>query len=216
MEPREKWYQTVSSARLDTSKIEIPLYTALNKAKKVKYFDSNGILQVCTMEEGFGKIAGIEKRYNGELFVFLYERRFIGGQNGALFHKAVTAAKPGISMDEFMKICDEVRIVVHEKKRDPLDKYIRYIETPSVERDADNFSEDTFDFVRVHVTLNDKTENIKDELEAHFPEIHQRVLNHIKECKDFKRHRHDVKDLVLSPTVKLFQNSIELIFELKK
>ena len=77
MEPREKWYQTVSSARLDTSQIEIPLYTALNKAKKVKYFDSNGILQVCTMEEGFGKIAGIEKRYNGELFVFLYERPII-------------------------------------------------------------------------------------------------------------------------------------------
>lgn len=216
MERDEKWVTYIKEARLNPQEIKIPAYTAINKAKKVKYFDENGILQICKIEEGLGKIAGIMKRDDGSYYVSLFERDFIGTQNATLFHKATAAVKEGMSMVDFLKLCEDVRLVAKEKKVDPLDKYIKYIDAPSVERSADNPDVKSFDFVRVHLTLNDKTENIKEELEMHFPEIHRRALKRIEESGAFKRHKSLINDLVLSPPVKLYQNSIELIFVLKK
>ena len=119
MDRSEKWNQKVTAARLDTSKLEIPAYMALNKAKKVKYFDESGVLRVCSMEEGLGKIEGIGKLLNGDLYVSLCVRRFLGSQNEVLFGKAVTAAAPGITKEEFLKICEGVRIVPRTKAKDP-------------------------------------------------------------------------------------------------
>jgi len=216
MDRSEKWNQRVTNARLDTSKLEIPAYMALNKAKKVKYFDKSGVLRVCSMEEGLGKIEGIGIRLNGDLYVSLCVRRFLGNQNEVLFGKAVTAAAPGITMEEFLKICEGVRIVPRTKAKDPLDRYIKHIETPSVERDSDNSDIKTIDFIRVLIVLNDKTENLKEELEEHFSEIHQKVLQKIEKSRDFKRSKYKVESLVLSPVVRIYNDSVELIFEVKK
>ena len=216
MELDEKWVTSIKEARLNAAEIKIPAYTAINKAKKVKYFDENGILQVCKIEAGYEKITGIMKRDDRSYFVSLFERDFIGRQNATLFHKATAAAKVGMTLVDFLKLCEDVRLIVHEKKVDPLDKYIKYIDSPSVERSADNPDLKSFDFVRVHLTLNEKTDNIKEELEEHFPEIRQRVLKRIEESRDFKRYKGQVNDLVISPPVKLYQNSIELVFVVKK
>ena len=216
MELDEKWVTSIKEARLNPEAIKIPAYAAINKAKKVKYFDENGILRVCKIEEGLEKVAGIMKRDDGSYYVSLFERDFIGMQNATLFHKATAAVKEGMSMVDFLKICEDVRLVAKEKKVDPLDKYIKYIDAPSVERSADNPDMKSFDFVRVHLTLNEKSENIKEELEMHFSEIHRRALKRIEESGAFKRYRNQINDLILSPPVKLYQNSIELIFVLKK
>ena len=138
LELDEKWVTSIKEARLNPEEIKIPAYAAINKAKKVKYFDENGILRVCKIEEGLEKVAGIMKRDDGSYYVSLFERDFIGTQNATLFHKATAAVKEGMSMVDFLKICEDVRLVAKEKKVDPLDKYIKYIDAPSVERSADN------------------------------------------------------------------------------
>ena len=106
MERDEKWVTYIKETRLNPAEIKIPAYTAINKAKKVKYFDENGILQVCKIEEGYEKINGIMKRDDGSYYVSLFERDFIGTQNATLFHKATAAAKEGMAMVDFLKLCE--------------------------------------------------------------------------------------------------------------
>lgn len=104
-----------------------------------------------------------------------------------------------------------------------LDEYSRFIlkiNNPSVERDTDNLDKDTFDFVRVMVSIPDKDTMNNAEVMSMYKKYKDRlmkdVLEKISNSRSFKKYNVPINFLRLSRSTVTSSREIMLLFELKR
>ena len=168
---REKRTEALLKSRLDAKTFSIPPYVALNEGKKrVKYFDSEGILCSSSLSDACGKIAGVYRREDGSLYTRIHYSELIGDNNTNLFIKALTQLKLGDTYKDFIRICESARFNIHPKL-DWITRFVARIGTPTVEREPENKNPKTFDFVRIEVFLSDMQLDTLQEVKNHYNEI---------------------------------------------
>lgn len=104
-----------------------------------------------------------------------------------------------------------------------LDEYGRFIlkiNNPSVERDTDNLNKDTFDFIRVMVSIPDKDTISNSEVMSMYKKYKDRlmkdVLEKISNSRSFKKYNVPINFLRLSRSTVTSSREIMLLFELKR
>ena len=114
--------------------------------------------------------------------------------------------------------------IVHiEAPKCQLDKYGRFIlkiNNPSIERDTDNLNKETFDFVRVMVSIPDKDTMSNSEVMSMYNKYKDRlmkdVLEKISNSRSFKKYNVPINFLRLSRSTVTSSREIMLLFELKR
>ena len=212
---REKQAETLLKSKLDVKTFNIPPYTALNEGKKrVKYFDSEGILCSSSLSDACGKVAGVYKREDGSLSATVYYPKLIGHNNGGLFIKAVNQTKPGTTYEDFIRICENTRYNIHPKL-DWITRFVARIGSPTIEREPENKNPKTFDFVRIEVFLSDMQLDTLQEVKNHYNEIMEMVIRKIERSRSFTRYGVPVNCLKVAKATLTRQKVLEIVFELK-
>lgn len=212
---REKQAETLLKSRLNVKTFNIPPYTALNEGKKrVKYFDSEGILCSSSLSDACGKIAGVYRREDGSLYTRIHYSELIGDNNINLFIKALTKLKLGDTYEDFIHICESTRYNIHPKL-DWITRFVARIGPPTVEREPENKNPKTFDFVRIEVFLSDMQLDTLQEVKNHYNEIMAMVIRKIERSRSFTKYGVPVNCLKVAKATLTRQKVLEIVFELK-
>lgn len=144
--------------------------------------------------------------------------------------KAAAKLKPGDTYEDFKKYIEEsceyyknLYEVMKEKqgvyhdRAEGLDRFIVKILRPIILREPENTNRKTFDIIKVQMDIithwdTDRTQYIKDNKE----EIVRKAIEKIAQDRYFKYYGVNVNVLALTKMLRLNDNMIELIFELKK
>ena len=113
-----------------------------------------------------------------------------------------------------------VHIAANKCQLDEYGRFILKINTPSIERDTDNLNKDTFDFVRVMVSIPDKDTMSNSEVMSMYKkyknQLMKDVLEKISNSRSFKKYNVPINFLRLSRSTVTSTREIMLLFELKK
>ena len=113
-----------------------------------------------------------------------------------------------------------VHIAAPKCQLDEYGRFILKINNPSVERDTDNLDKDTFDFVRVMVSIPDKDTMNNAEVMSMYKKYKDRlmkdVLEKISNSRSFKKYNVPINFLRLSRSTVTSSREIMLLFELKR
>lgn len=210
---KEKQAETLLKSRLNVKTFNIPPYTALNEGKKrVKYFNSDGILCSSSLSDAYGKIAGVYKFEDGSLYAMIHYQELIGDNSIVLFTKALAEVGAGDTYKNFIQICKHFR---DKRPRDWITRFVARIGTPTVEREPENKNPKTFDFVRIEVFLSDMQLDTLQEVKNHYNEIMEMVIRKIEQSRSFTKYGVPVNCLKVAKATLTKQKVLEIVFELK-
>lgn len=217
----EKRTATIRKKYLDTKQFAIEPNIALTgtgySRKKVCFFDEDMVFRVLPLEDAYGKIESVNTRIDGSCFSIFERGKLIGNNDQVLFYKAISRMKEGEPYEKFLSICQNVRYEVHNSNPRPwIDRFIAEIEKPYIERETDNFKENTFDFIRIRVHLNHLQVDTKEAVKKYYPQIMELVLQKIEKNKAFQKYNVPVNFLHVTSAVLTRQRVLEIIFELKE
>lgn len=158
-----------------------------------------------------------EKRLRFNLFEVSNETCF----NSAVWIKATTHFKPGMSLMECIGVFLETKIEARPpRKPSPIDQLVQGISPPVFEREPENETPATFDRIRISVGLPryhfPSWEVLRSEVKKHRHEIYRLVLDKLKNDRRFKRYGVPINFLKLSDVTLRRNYSLEFLFELKE
>lgn len=136
-----------------------------------------------------------------------------------LWKKAAATFTVGSSLEDCTKVFLNTQLLQRIWYDSFIHRFVGRIETPSFEREPDNENKNTFDRIRVCVSLTQSMFNSREEMKAaiieHRKEIAQMVLDKIEENRTFQRF--GVPITVIKPTDVTLRRSgiLEYIFEPK-
>ncbi len=118
--------------------------------------------------------------------------------------------------DVFYQMYDKQRLN-HYSDDIELNKFIRKIGKPSIERAADNQVKNTFDFIRMRVGIPSKENNAhrKEFVQKNMGKILQILLSRLNENKVYLRYGVPINYLTLDHAVITSQDELEVVFKLK-
>lgn len=115
--------------------------------------------------------------------------------------------------DFYFKYPVESSVKYSEDKE--LNKFIRKINNPSIERAAGNKIPNTFDFIRIRLGIPPKTEGRKEFIEKHMGDLIQIVFCKLSTNKRYQHYGVPVEYLMLDHAVITAQDELEMVFKLK-
>lgn len=115
--------------------------------------------------------------------------------------------------DFYFKYPAETLIKYSEDKE--LNKFIRKISNPSIERATGNKIPNTFDFIRIRIGIPPKTDSRKEFIEKHMYDLIQIVFHKLTENKRYQHYGIPVDYLTLDHAVITACDELEMVFKLK-
>lgn len=96
-----------------------------------------------------------------------------------------------------------------------VNRFIRKISNPSIERAVGNTTPNTFDFVRIRLGIPPKTGTRRAFIEKHMHDLIKIVLRKLSENKRYQRYGVPVEYLAIDHVVITAQDELEIVFKLK-
>lgn len=138
-----------------------------------------------------------------------------------VWHKAVSQFEVGMTLAECIGIFLQTELACSAPQGlSPVDRLVQYIAPPIFERVPENEDKATFDYIRMTVGLPryqfDSWNALQDEVQKYQHEIYARVIQKLKEDRQFKSYGVPIGFLKMSDALLLRDFSLEFILELKE
>lgn len=199
---------------------DIRLYALRLKANNLYYFNSENVYSCISCEDAENaEFINFFKREDKSYYIMLYTiplEQIFNITNIVLFQKCVCKLNLGDNLDILKHYCKNTKLE-NTPKLEGLKRFITKINSPIFQRIPENPKTNTFDYIIVSIYVvkywdTNKIEYIKE----HINEIHELVINKIKNNSTFQKYGIPISFLKLGTATITNDCCIKYVFELKE